>query len=65
MVDLWIEFPHQFSLHDADFFHDVIHLEQIIAGIPERFQQNRRRHLTTAINPNIQDVARVELKVQP
>src|SRR5881628_1427108 len=64
-MDLRVQLPPQFALLDVDLLHGIVHPQEIIGGVPEGFQQDRRRHLSPPVNPDVEDVPRVKLKVEP
>ena len=65
VMDLGIQLAQQLALGHPDFFYRVIHFQQVVARKPEGLEQNRRRHLSPAVDPDVQDVARIELEIQP
>ena len=64
-MDLRVQLPPQLALLDVDLLHGIVHPQEIIGGVPEGFQQDRRRHLSPPVNPDVEDVPRVKLKVEP
>ena len=64
-MHLRVEFPPQLALLDQNFLHGIVHLQEVVGGESEGFQQDRRRHLPPAVNPNIDDVADIKLEIQP
>ena len=64
-MDLRVQLPPQLALLDVDLLHGIVHPQEIIGGVPEGFQQDRRRHLPPPVNPDVKDVPCVKLKVEP
>src|SRR5256712_6897591 len=64
-MDLRVQLPPQLALLDVDLLHGVVHPEEIIGGVPEGFQQDRRRHLPPSVDPDVEDDPPVKLKVEP
>src|SRR2546425_5970215 len=64
-MDLLVQLSPQLALLDVDLLHGIVHPQEIIGGVPEGFQENRRRHLSSPVDPDIEDVPRVKLKVEP
>ncbi len=65
LMDLRVELTEQLALHHTDFFHRVVHLEQVVARVAERLQENGRGHFPAAVDADIQDVAGIELEIEP
>ena len=65
MMNLRIQLAKELTLDHPDLFDRVIHLEQVIAGVAEGFEQNRGRHLPASIDPDVQNVPRIKLEIQP
>src|SRR5207302_4764911 len=64
-MNLRVQLPPQLALLDVDLLHGIVHPQEIIGGVPESFQENRRRHLSPPVNPHVEDVPRVKLEVEP
>src|SRR6185369_6931437 len=65
LMDLGIKLPQHLALDDPNLLDRIIHLEQIVARKTERLQENGRRHFSPAIDAHIENIARIELEVEP
>ena len=65
MMDLGIELSQHLALDDPNLLDRVIHLEQIVARKPECLQENGRRHFPPTVDTHIENVACIELEVEP
>ncbi len=64
-MNVGIQFPEEFPLLDVDLLHRIVHAIEIFGRIPECLQKDRHRHFPPAINSDVQDISRIELKIKP